>query len=223
MKIVTRARNKRLYQMMQSMFKGDNTFIPLTHHGHIGAVDYLHDILSNQSGFVVNCDEDCFISNEDAIHDIIVYMIENDYDYCGVPDGGVINHRTNSWTNVNPFFNVFNVDKIKPFYKATDRKKIDTFFGVDCAKKPHFIKGEFTHNQLEPFAGLLYWLHCDFNPLYLNAKGHADGITSILLDLDNEPFAYHTWYSREYQKSVEHTQRIESVYLEAKAKRAKLV
>lgn len=222
MKVITRARNKQLYKMMQSML-GAHDYIPLTHHGHIGAVDYLHDIFSNHSGFVVNCDEDCFISNPDAIHDIIAYMIDNDYDYCGVPDGGVVSHRTNSWTNVNPFFNVFNVDKIKPLYLAEGRKKIDSFFGVHCDKRPHFIRGNFNHNQLEPFAGLLYWLHYNFNPLYLNAKDHADGITSILLDLDNEPFGYHTWYSREYQKGIEHTSRIDERFLEAKAKRVKLV
>lgn len=218
MKIFTRSMHPVLYGKMQRLFRPDHEFhCCTTFQTGYGAVEYLFHLLS-YDGFIVNCDEDCFIRREDAIQEIIDHMRTHGYAYCGVPDGGVVSHRFNSWANMNPFFNVFNLDVIKPILAQTSRAEIEQFYQIDAQKAPPSLPYAWSHTRSEPYAGLFYWLNYTFTPLYLTVREHSDTITTVVEDLHGQPFAYHSWWSRKYggrhRSSREHTARIDALYAE---------
>lgn len=213
--IVTRQRNAQLYTMMRQRFSGyGDACLALPKYNRVkGAIDYLHRICEFP-GWIVNCDEDCFVTKRDYIADLIGYMDAYQYDYCGMPDGGVQYHRSNSWANMNPFFNIFNMDVIRPVYQQWARRDIDQFQYVP-APTPPGLTFPYAHNYNEPFASFFYWLHAHFRPLYLQASTHRDGISTILHSpLGDVPLVYHAWYSRYYPKDAVHTPRIDALYAE---------
>jgi len=213
MKIITRSANDTLYAMMKSCFTGDHEFQQVkSYDGWIEAYTFLLDTLSKDQGMIVIMDEDCFVTDEKAIDGIIEYMHARKYHVAGVPDGGVIPHRQNSWSNVNPFFMIVDTSVIAPMLSQRNHIQLATYFPEIFYNKPDFVTAPFDHNYFEPFAGLLYWLYDNFNVLFLNARQHEDGISTIIIDRDEYPFAVHTWYSREYNVDEFHTRRINSIY-----------
>lgn len=222
--IYTRSADDQLYMMMQMGFNlAVNEFYQCKQFpGNIGSISYLYYIISeSKEDWIVSCDEDCFVTNEDSIIELIEFMKANDYDYCGMPDGGICKHRNNSWTNVNPFFIIFNVKKIREVLAVTDREEINKIkYDESKVRSDHLILGELRHSEVihssqEVFSGFLYWLAYNFRGVYLNAQDHADGTSTILLDLHGKPFAKHAWYSRGFSKEPHHT-RILNLYNEAR-------
>ena len=217
MTIVTRQRNATLYRMMQNCLEGRHTFVPYTRFGKAkGSIDYLHAIVTQQTGWVVNLDEDCFITDQGALERLIEFMQQHKYDYCGMPDGGITPHRTRNWQCMNPFFNVFNLDVIQPLYVEYTRKQIDT-----CVEPymlpPDIVNPAYvTRDRTEPFCGFFYWLLTHTRPLFLDAQMHGDGTSTILLDHRRQPFAYHAWYSRLFGHDQDHTQRTMLLYHQAR-------
>lgn len=67
------------------------------------------------SEWFVHIDEDCFITNNDEINNLIDLMIENGYDIAGPPDGH-FEYRSGNHMAFNSFFMIMN------------RKVIDTWF-----------------------------------------------------------------------------------------------
>lgn len=215
MKILTRSANPALHTMMQSLLSPDNEFKRLTQfQGWEGALDYLKHVFLNGSGWIVSIDEDCFVTDEPAIKRIIQHMKDNDYQLAGIRDGGVIEHRINSWTNINPFFFIANVDKIREKLQWEDWEKLKTYYPKFIPNDPpKGVSSIYSHGHFEPFAGLLYWLWDNFRIKFIDAETHKDGVSTVL-KLDNKPFALHSWYSREYDGA--HKERIDNLFNEAK-------
>lgn len=213
MKILTRSANPALYSMMQSCLSPDNEFICLTQfQGWEGALEYLKHVFLNESGWIVSIDEDCFVTRELGIEVLMQYMEDYNYQLAGMHDGGVISHRVNSWTNINPFFFIANVDAIKAKLELVEWEFVENYKLRPKPKKaPSYITGPYNHWHFEPFAGLLYWLYDNFRIKFIPATTHSDGISTIL------PFAIHSWYSREYDGA--HKERIDNLFNEAKLKR----
>lgn len=218
-KIYTRSNNNDLYRRMRE-------FIPQ----HIEAVectqfqewwyarDYLHHILQSDADWVVNVDNDAFITDWEQVEQIISHMDKNDYHYAGMPDGGVCPHRCRSWVVMNPFFNVFHVKQMKAVISQYPEWVINSAgFNADWHdKKPDIVQGAYNHDYGEPFSSLFYFLYDKFKPLYLNAYGHNDGISTLLRGIDGVPFVYHSWYSREFSTDTQQRDRILKLYNEAK-------
>jgi hypothetical protein len=198
--IVTRSQNNELYAIFKSLWNDNNIFVQRTDFpGYTGALDYLLHLFTDEySGWIVNVDEDFFLTNEKLMDDLLLYMQENDFAYCGVPDGHVISHRNNSIFNVNPFFNIFNVDLIKTKIKKFDNSR--SFEYGNRVEKNAILN--------EPFAGFLYWLHLNFKHTSFTHIESTDGVSTVI-KLNDKPLGIHSWYSRHYGKDLAQTERID--------------
>lgn len=185
---------------------------------------YLHYIIQEGSGYILNVDDDCFIINWEEIKNLINYMKDNGYDYCGMPDGGVVSTRCRNWVSCNPFFLVINADKIKSNPDFNNHEKIlsHVYKKEMEERKPDFVDLNKSHiDWLSPFSPFFFWLFENFNPLYLKAKRYEDMISTILLSHQEKPIAIHTWYSREYSQDYDTKRRIDTVYEYAKSIQSK--
>lgn len=219
MEVYTRSMNPLLYEKMKSLLPENIKLVQCeTFMNWQDAREYLHYIINNTTeDWIINLDEDCFITDWSKVESLIEYMKENLYDYCGMPDGGVSSHRSNSWVVINPFFNIFNASLIKKAYDKFTKEEIDSIrYNEDMEKyKPEFITGPINHDNNELYCGFFYFLFKYYRPLFLNADNHIDGISTILKDNNNSPFCLHSWYSREYLTVPEQRQRIDNLYEEA--------
>ena len=81
------------------------------------ALDYMiHCIEGYKDKFdwVINVDDDAFLTDFKALYDLMVYMEENAYDICGMPDGLTYTPRdVFNPVSMNPFFNVIQLKTIK--------------------------------------------------------------------------------------------------------------
>lgn len=217
--VFTRSFNNELYGMMREFIPDQIECVRCEGFDKwFHARDYLYHVIENAAEWVVNLDEDAFVSNWAAIEGIIGHMKNNGYDYAGHPDGGaVISHRCFDWVTMNPFFTIFNAQKIRE--KLTDKNMIDSCgFHPDMENlKPNWIYGPVNRNGTEPFNGFFYWLIGQFKPLYLKAYMHSDGLSSLSLDLNENAFLYHSWMSREFNTSASQRNRILSLYEKAKS------
>lgn len=217
MKYVTRSANDKLYQKMKFFLNDNtNTFIQCKQfQGWQGALEYLHHIASNYNGWIVSIDEDCFVIDESEIFTIIARMARTGCIVAGVPDGGVICHRTNSWTNVNPFFLIINADELRKKYNQFTREQIDNWSLIKYdSEAPEFVDlSKCQHNKYEPFAGFLYWLFDNTKIMFLDARNDEDNISTHVIGVSGKEFAVHTWYSREYDnRNSPHHSRINNIF-----------
>lgn len=197
--VFTRSFNDQLFAMMREFIPADVPVHQMKDYNRWeDALTFIEDVIRKAKGFAVIVDEDCFIHDWDAVVRMVNYMIEHSYTHAGMPDRGAVPHRTNRWTTLNPFFNIiygeYFVDNI----------------GDDNIIKPSFNEVP----EFEIFDNLYLQLWKYGNPLYLKAATRSDGITTHLMDHEDNFFALHSWYSREWTNG--HRQRILDVYNDAK-------
>lgn len=219
--IYTRSKNPDLYNKMRSLLPSTVECIRCDQFQEWWqASDYLHYILTANptTDYAINIDEDCFVKDWAQVESLMGYMADNGYDYAGMPDGGVCPHRSRSWVVMNPFFNVFHVERILPVINAYPKWVINSCgFNADWhTRTPDIVKGAYSHDYAEPFSSLFYFLYDKFRPLYLNAYGHNDGTSTLLHDHEGKIMAAHAWYSREFAHDVSHRNRILSLFNEVK-------
>ena len=92
----------------------------------------------------------------------------------------------------NPFFNIFNLQLIRTRF---DRKALVRRL-----------------DDREPYYPFFHWLAETFPTLYLPAKRHADGITTVALDPQGRTICLHTWFSRFYSMPAWIVRRIEPTH-----------
>lgn len=200
--VYTRSINNELFKMMRE-------FIPehIIVHQMTGydkwedALRFIEDVIKQAEGFAVIVDEDCFIHDWQAVENMAAFMKENGYTHAGMPDRGAVPHRTNRFTTLNPFFNVLNCPALR------------SAGALDPISQPAFNAVP----EFEIFDNLYLQMWKVGTPLYLSAGTRVDGITTHLRDHNNNYFALHAWYSREWNNNGEHRLRIKQVYNEAKA------
>ncbi len=191
----TRSCNDILYRRMESLLPAHITRIRYMGLNHWSdALTYLEKILTLDYDYIVNIDEDCFITDWTKIDQIIEFMAQDGYSHYGMPDALNFHPlRNNSKYVHNPFFNIFDVKQCI--------KIINT--------KPDVIE---KHCEMdECFNGLFQKLHFYGKPANMQTAIHSDKITTVT------PFLMHTWYSRTYGNHKYHTRRIDKIYNEAKA------
>lgn len=222
--VFTRSQDGMLYEMMKEFIPQDVECVRVTGFDKWWeARDYLYHIIENGEEWIINLDEDAYVSNWASLMEIVDYMKFEGYDYAGHPDGAQsgISHRSYDWVTMNPFFNVFNAKRIREKIKETDRNIIDACgFHPDMENiRPEWIHGNPYRNGTEPFNGFFYWLITQFKPLYLKPITWHDSISTVSLDLNENPFIYHSWYSREFNTNPTQRNRILSLYEKAKSEK----
>lgn len=74
---------------------------------------YLKKILRSTADYVINIDEDAFVTDPKALTELLEYCIQHQIVNCGMPDGGVSRMRTHNPLVTNPFFNIFAVRELR--------------------------------------------------------------------------------------------------------------
>lgn len=81
------------------------------------ALDYMIHCIEgykDKYDWIINLDDDAFLCDFQALYDLMVYMEENEYDICGMPDGLTYTPRdVFNPVSMNPFFNVIQLKTIK--------------------------------------------------------------------------------------------------------------
>lgn len=211
--------NWKLYQLSQDTIK-----LPYKRNRcrFTTADSYFYDrILKSKADFVVNVDEDAFVTDNSRLQNLINLCIENNYVNCGVPDGGVMKIRKHNPIVTNPFFNIINVSELK---KEFDLEHVMRFYSTHqqdferhCPS--HLLRSKYEYDFYEPYVPFFLWLNTNYKTLFLDANEHQDGHSNVVLDHEGSPFLVHSWYSRLYGIDDFHTQRIDSLYKEATDKK----
>lgn len=219
-KIYTRSMNKALYD--RAMFFIDLPY-PKVRLENTTADGYIYQLIEDTTAdIIINIDEDAFVSDLNALKNLLQYVVENEYVNCGMPDGGVVHLRRANPLVTNPYFNILNVAEIR---KKISLKEIESFpYHKDEYMKNfpvHLLKGRFEFVDNEPYCRFFVWLSQNYKTLYLDSYNHPDGESTVLLNHEGIPFLIHTWYSRFYGSDYKHTKRIDNVVSECERAREK--
>lgn len=172
---------------------------------------YLIDLIRDESAdFVINIDEDAFVTDVRALRSLLEHVMKEGFVNCGMPDGGVVPIRHHHPLVTNPFFTIMNTAEIRKLYRSS------VFEGIPLASEEyvdsfpkHLLKSPYDMDGYEPYNELLVWIARSFPTLYLDAKVHADGRSTVLLNHEGAPFLIHTWFARNYLKDIAETRRID--------------
>ncbi|MCL2597330.1 MAG: hypothetical protein FWD66_06680 [Paludibacter sp.] len=212
--IFTRSMNSKLFKMCSDAITVPFKHIKVKYSSPLG---YFYDLLKYDIDYAINIDEDAFVFDNQRLESLLKYCIANNYVNCGFPDGGVLSIRKQNPIVTNPFFNIFDVKKIKERlnYKAIENFDFKRFDYEKYAPK-HLFTGsdyEYSYNP-DPYYPFFLWLNMNFKCLYLSAATYDknDGYTTILNDHQGQPFLYHTWFSRFYEQNTIHNKRINNIY-----------
>jgi len=179
--------------------------------GQDAALKYLLNLFNFNDDWVINIDDDAFVFDSQRILNLIEFMHENNYDYCGMPDGGIVNERRHNPIVPNAFFNIINVKNIK-----INRNEIYQTKFTDDLKQyiPSILKPDILYqwNTREQYYCLFFWLIKRYKCLFLNAYEHVDGMSTILQDHEGNDFLIHTWCARTYGVEPRQTERINQAY-----------
>lgn len=196
---------------------GENNFYSLTFLLHV-IEQYTH------YDWGIFIDEDCFISNIDAMHSLLNHVIQNKYTFCGAPDGGVISHRYHNPISINTFFTIIDLKKIREKYnrKAIEHSKYGNDLNRHIPDKLFKRGYNIKYDNYEPYYKLFFWaLRNGAKPLYLDVRNYNvsyDNLSSVLKNHKGEEFAYHSWFSRNWvQKRNNQKERILKLINDAKA------
>lgn len=170
---------------------------------------YFYTMLEDEEcDIAINVDEDCFLTNTDAVFQLVDYVVENGIANAGCPDGGGATPRNANPIVTNPFFNIFDLRLIraKEGNAAAIEKAVKTFDYsahlqelIDAYPKESLQReGRFEWLNAEPYYPFFFWLANHFTTLYLPSRRHPDGWTTMLYDLDGNLLCQHSWLSRFY-------------------------
>ncbi|MBR1929370.1 MAG: hypothetical protein IJ834_06560 [Paludibacteraceae bacterium] len=213
-KFFSRSFDLRLYDRSKGLYQqAEIECVRLTDQSADG---YFYTMLSDKDcDIAINIDEDCFITDLNAVMELTEYVIDNGYANCGCPDGGSFSSRKANPLVTNPFFNIINLklireniakngngnniikaikQQVKLFdYNANKEKMIESF-----PKEILQNKYDFNNQTQEPYYKFFLWLACNFKVLYLKSSLHEDGTTTILFNHSDKQICMHTWYARFY-------------------------
>jgi len=161
---------------------------------------YFYALHSFEADWIINVDEDAFCFDPQRLIGLMEYMSQNDFHFCGMPDGGVLPFREHNPIVPNAFFNIFNMKAIRPKFQLEAAMNARLSEKL-TAHTPAFARGTFAYDNFEPYYPYFFWLlDAGFRPLYLDAKiWEPDGMATLLEDHTGRPFLIHAWYAREFQ------------------------
>ena len=205
----SRTCNSELFQKSQSRIP--HPIIPVRNTSAEGYLSYVLFALHTSADWLVNIDEDAFTIDHNRITKLIRYMEANNYDAAGLPDGGYLPIRFHNPLVLNPFFNVFNLRKIRNINNPNFNPMSDDLI----CKAPVNLTTPYAYDNFEPFYPTFFALHRGgANFLYLSGKTHDDGTSTVLYDHLGQPMLTHTWYARLYHEP-ENKKRIDARFMES--------
>lgn len=192
-KIFTRSFDLRLYRLAKGLFSGlhdaEGRPIPCVRLTDQSADGYFYTMLRDTDCDVaVNVDEDAFLTDPQAVLDLVDTLLEGGYANIGCSDGDEATTGRDPVVT-NPFFNVFNLALIRTKF---DRKTLVRQW-----------------DDAEPYYPFFRWMAATFPTLYLPAVRHSDGITTRALDPKGRTVCLHTWFSRFYSMPSWMVRRVE--------------
>jgi hypothetical protein len=210
---VTRSMNDELYEMMLSLCPNHWRFVRVLNSTATGYLDYLFTAEFGTK-WVLNLDEDCFLFDPNEVIKLLKFMESDNYDYCGVQDGGSISVRVHNPLTTNPFFNLFNSEKILPLEKNYYSKRYE--LGSITEKYQQHIRfkeKDYKFDFYEPFYSHFFWLlENGLTPYFLDAEDFSQEKYFVIAPLlriipyynsptlvrnhDGNAIALHTWHSR---------------------------
>jgi len=213
-KFVTFTHRPRLYGVSSAMLDLPYTKISFCDYQSRDLNQIIPDILNIEADWLIHIDEDAFVFAPERIQNLLDYMASQHFAVCGVPDGGVVEHRRHNPVACNPFFTILNrrviiesresiSEIIATAWEDSYRHYTAPFVGADGKK--------FAYDYFEPYYGFYFWF-CKqgFKILYLDAAAWDDEPerwSTLLKDHTGEYFLLHTWWAREYNGS--HQARID--------------
>lgn len=228
-KIITNYQNDELYSISKDSYKdlgfemigvdGKNKFYGFPFFDYMVTDSKFKDI-----DWIIYLDEDCFVSDKQALIDLLEYQIKNNIHCSGVPDGGVISHRFHNPVSIIAFFMILNVGAFRDIYNSEQvtkmryGKDLDKFIPHDLINDGRPFNEKFIrtiadgytpygvlYDDFEPTYRLFFWmLRNGFNIKYLNAYDYPnDDYTTVVKNHKNEDFVYHTWFARHYNDIVQ--------------------
>lgn len=212
-KFFTRSFSLELYRRASDLFQVKG--IPAVRLTDQTADGYFYTMMADTTCDVaINVDEDAFIYDLEAVLDLAEYVLEQGYVNAGPPDCGPGCPRHGNPIVTNPFFNVFDLEKMRscwPGGRVVRRLRYDDVKAqiverFDCPWP--MTDTDFDIPDCEPYYNFFFWTACHFRTLYLPTVRHADGLSTILFTPDGRRLCAHSWFSRRYRIVPEHTERI---------------
>lgn len=216
-KFYCRSFNKELYLLSRGLY--EQAGYPCVRLTDQTADGYFFKMLEDETcDIAINVDEDCFITDLDAVLALAKRVEEEKWVNAGCSDAGAGVPRKGDPTVTNPFFNVFNLHEIRKAwnaYRLIPELKKDSYKGI------------------EPYYNFFHWMVRTFpeRTLYLDNQRHQDTITTMLFDQGRQ-LCLHTWFARLFKvslftrlfegndrKDVDHRQRINTIIDSAYAER----
>lgn len=189
-KFYCRSFNKELYLLSRGLY--EQAGYPCVRLTDQMADGYFFRMLEDETcDIAINVDEDCFITDLDAVLALACRVEEEGWVNAGCSDAGPGVPRKGDPEVTNPFFNVFNLREIRKEWNAVQlipELRKDSFRGIE----PYY---NFFHWMVQMFPG---------RTLYLNNSRHQDTITTRLFD-DVEggvELCHHTWFARLFKISL---------------------
>ena len=212
-KIYTRSFSLEMYRYASKLFENqDAVIVRLTDQMADG---YFYTIIKDTDcDIAINLDEDAFITNMDAMWDLVDFVVEKGYANAGCSDRGAGVPRGGNPIVTNPFFNILNLELIRIIpidkniinkfdYNVVKKEMVTAF-----PNKMLFDECDFNHYDNEPYYPFFFWMAHNFKTLYLPGRQHNDGMSTILYNHKQQPVCYHSWYARFYKMKSDHTKRI---------------
>lgn len=211
-KFFSRSFDKRLYIQSKKLY--EDAGYPCVRLTDQTADGYFYTMLADTDcDIAINVDEDCFISDLDAVLKLVDFAVEGGYANVGCSDGGAAVPRGGNPLVTNPFFNIFNLKLIREKFskeavRSFDYKVHRTEMEASYPKERLVYSYSFDSTCQEPYYQFMLWLAANFKTYYLPSDKHADGFTTILkmpenMDpkqngYENKAFCLHTWLARFY-------------------------
>ena len=203
-KIFCRSFDLKLYRLSRGLY--ESWGFPCVRLTDQTADGYFHTMLRDTScDIAINVDEDCFITNREAVVSLVDYVLRNGYVNAGCQDGGGWCPRGGNPLVTNPFFNVLDLrllrqkyskEAVRSFNYAEHKQAMQASFPAAC-----LIEGRaysFDKTDFEPYYPFFLWQACATKTLYLYSERHPDGMTTILYNQEGKELCRHTWLARFY-------------------------
>ncbi len=199
----TRSMNRRLFELCNSLL-GQND---CEHYRIEGteADEYFYKLLTLDEDWIVNIDEDAFVTNPERLFSMLNFMEENNYVCSGMPDGGVCSHRFHNPVVPNAFFNIINIAAIRDEFSLIEARPLVHTSEYEKTLPRELLRTKYEYDNFEPYYPFFYWLlKREKKILYQDALDwNRDTTSTVLLDQEKKPLLIHCWYSRVFDDQPE--------------------
>lgn len=241
-KFYCRSFNKELYLLSRRLYEDAGyPCVRLTDQTADGY--FLTMMRDTDCDIAINVDEDCFLTDLDAVLALARRVEEEGLVNAGCSDAALGCPRGGNAMVTNPFFNVFNLRLLREKWSLEAYRRFD-YASVRPQLEQDFREHgpaletirtdlKFEAKDVEPYYNFFFWMLQSFPglTLYLDSKRNEDKVTTQLFS-EGRQICSHTWFARQYhpsfmtrlfegndKKGMNHSERIDHIIDEAYAVR----